>query len=60
MQPLVNAKSFQKTKIQETIWCELGNGDPMHEACIPHTIRRAGNSKDEESQKKNTRIIIKK
>ena len=42
---LVAAKALQKTKIEGehlvwTVWT-VGNGDPMHGVCIPHSIPRA-------------------
>ena len=38
---LVAAKTLQKTEIQREhlVWT-VGNGDPMHEVCIPHSIPR--------------------
>ena len=39
----------------------IGNGDPMHGVCIPHSIPRAsmGTSKVKEEEKPGTRIIAK-
>ena len=39
---LVDAKTLQKTEIQgeHLVWT-VGNGDPMHGVCIPHSIPRA-------------------
>ena len=40
----------------------IGNGDPKHEVCIPHSILAHGNSKgkQEEETDKNNAIVVRK